>query len=282
MPITREEFCERVGDLPTLPFIAAKLLDTVSDAGSSVVDVARIIAADQSTSTRLLRLANSAHFSLGRRIATVRDAIVLIGYEGVRRIALGLAVLEQFGHGSAASGLDFARLWLHAIGVGCAARELAPGLAQDGEEAFMCGLLHDVGKVVIASGAPEDYGRAVAIAASGSTIYDAEIEVFGFSHCDTAELVLSEWRFPEQVLHAACLHHSPREDSPSLPHVALVHAGDCLVRQASLGYPGDAMTPTIEPWVHEALHLGELDQAELAMRISAQTRERWKALMPGH
>lgn len=280
MPISREEFCERVGDLPTLPFIAAKLLDTLSESTSSAVDVARIIASDQATSTRLLRLANSAHFSLDRRISTIREAIVLIGYEGVRRIALGLAVLDQFGKGSAASGLDFTRLWLHAIGVGCAARELAPRLGKDGEEAFICGLLHDVGKVVMASTAPESYSRAVEGAAEGRTILEAETEVFGFSHCEVAELVLSDWHFPDQVMHAASMHHSPAEDTPSMAAVVLVHAGDCLVRRCGLGFPGDEQVPEVMPWVAELLGLGGLDPDEFTARLTAQTRERWKVLMP--
>ncbi len=280
MSISREEFCERVGDLPTLPFIAAKLLDTLSDAGSSAVDVARIIASDQATSTRLLRLANSAYFSLGRRIATIRDAIVLIGYEGVRRIALGLAVLDQFSQGSPASGLDFTRLWLHAIGVGCAARELAPRLAKDGEEAFICGLLHDVGKVVMASAQPAEYAEAVHLAATGRAILESEIEVFGFSHCDVAELVLSEWHFPEQVTHAASLHHEPPREVASMASVALVHASDCLVRQAGLGFPGDELVPTTVPWVCDVLGLSGLDLAEFSARLTALTRDRWKVLMP--
>ncbi len=280
MAITREEFVERIGDIPTLPFIAAKLLDLVSDAASSAVDVARVIAYDQATSTRLLRLANSAHFSLGRRVTTIRDAVVLIGYEGVRRIALGLAVLDHFAQGSAASGLDFARLWLHAIGVGCAARELAPRVEVGGEEAFVCGLLHDVGKVALASLAPEDYGRAVQRAAEGTTIREAEREVFGFSHDDVAALILGEWRFPEQVTLAAARHHEPRPGTHHCESVALVHAGDGLVRQAMLGYPGDMVTPTIDPWARDLLRLQDLDTAEFAMRVTAHARERWKALMP--
>jgi putative nucleotidyltransferase with HDIG domain len=280
VPITREELCSRIGELPTLPFIAAKLLDTLADENSSAVDVARIIASDQATSTRLLRFANSSYFSLGRRIATVRDAIVLIGYEGVRRMALGIAVIDSLGKGTPTSGLDFTRLWLHAIGVGTAARDLAPIVRANGEEAFIGGLLHDVGKVIMAAGAPQTYSEALRAAGQGMSIRDGELSVFGFSHCDVAALILAEWQFPERVVHAASLHHTPAEDTPSREMVMLVHAGDCLVRQAGLGYPGDEVVPEIVPWVAERLYIAEIDLAEFTARLTTQTRERWTILMP--
>ncbi len=281
MSIDRDELAGRLGDLPTLPFIAAKLLDTLEDSTSSALDIARIITADQATSSRLLRLANSAVFGVGRPISTLRDAVVLIGYQGVRRIALGIAVLDNFRPAPAGSRFDFNRLWLHAIGVGCVARRFAPKLGVDQEEGFLCGLLHDMGKVVLAYTKPEDYGKALERCETDETpLSQAEREVFGFDHSEVAETVMSEWRFPPQVLAAASQHHSPSPDHEYVAHVALVHAGNCLARQGNIGYSGDPSAPVLEDWVGDMVGLTAEGRDELLAEILAEARERWRLLMP--
>lgn len=279
MAATREEICRQIGDLPTLPFIAAKLLDTLADDNASAVDVARILASDQAASARLLRLANSAAYSPSRPVATVRDAIVLIGFAAVRRIALGLAVLDNYTSGPPVSGLDYTRLWLHALATGAAARELAPRMRKDGEEAFMAGLLHDVGKVMLATGAPEEYSRAVGLS-ERMPLIEAEREVFGFDHGAVAGILLAEWQFPGSVIDAAAHHHEPLTECRQREYVLLVHAGNCLARQAQIGYSGDSAVPEVAPWVAERLALETLEPADFAARLATQTRDRWKALMP--
>jgi putative nucleotidyltransferase with HDIG domain len=277
---TRQEFVEKLGSLPTLPFIAEKLLATLSDDRSSAVDVARVLMTDQSTSSRILRLANSAHFGLTRRIATVREAVVIIGYRQVRQLALGISIMDKFIQ-SAAGSFDVSGLWIHAVAVGCGARMLAHKVGVDREEAFLCGLLHDLGKTVLAVAKPEGYVRVLDMTSDGQTpVYRAEREVFGFEHSHVGAMVMEAWNLPAQMAHASRDHRDPDRSSPYSTYLALTNAGDSLARSAELGYPGDSLRAPMAPWVEHVLGLHNLRPEAMMQQITSETNERWGALGP--
>jgi putative nucleotidyltransferase with HDIG domain len=281
MPVEREDLIGELRDAPTLPFIAAKLVNTIENPASTALDVARIVMSDQATSSSILRLANSAHFGLTRRVGTIKEAVVIVGFRNVQHIAIGISVLREYLEATDADAFDCRRLWLHTIAVGCAAKILAREVGAHEEEAFLCGLLHDLGKVFLASRQPEEYARAVGLSHEADiTIWDAEQRTFGYNHAEVGEAAMAAWHLPDHVPAAARWHHDPGADRPHSDFIALIHAGDCVARRAHVGSPGDDLTVPVEPWVAEMLNLTEDRMEALRWEVSEAARDRWRALVP--
>ncbi len=253
-PGSVELILSQIDSLPTLPAAATQLLALTGDDTASLRQVVQLIESDQSLSARLLALANRA--SVGGKAGTVERAVVMLGFRTVRCLVLSMQIFETFAHKiePAPSQLDRAGLWKHCLAVGCAARLLAEEANQtqpntskrsiNPEEAFVCGLLHDIGKVALNACFPRSHDRAIAAAeASRGCIADAERQVFGIDHALAGRRLAARWKLPTMIGECIWLHHHTpastpgRIENPHLVHV--VQLADRLVRQMRIGYSGN-------------------------------------------
>ncbi len=197
-----------IDTLPTLPVIAGQVLERLNNPNSSVQDIAEIILKDQSLSSKILQLVNSAFYGFPKRIGTVSHAISILGFETVRGLVLGVSILDTF----KIQEFDLYLFWQHSI----QSASLMSFLAEKWnyprkDEAFTIGLIHDVGKLVFMLKAPEAYQDIWDEASS--TRLEKETQTFQLNHADLGAQIASAWNFPANFIQAIQAHHQ----KPTLP-----------------------------------------------------------------
>ena len=207
-PVTGETeldvLVEEIADLRPLPPIAAQVLQIAEGDTFSAHELAQAISSDPALTARVLRVANSAYYGFPRRITTIRDAVVLLGFRQVRSTLLATSAIRSM---LAYDDLDGNTFWRHSITVGLLAQLLArhEGVHQD--EAFTAGVLHNVGRLALVQARPEAFRRAIELAnGRGISLHDAERYVFGFTDAEVGGALARHWRFPGDLADAIAEH----------------------------------------------------------------------------
>lgn len=200
---------ERVDDLPPLPAVAAKVMNMAEDDRTSAMDLAQVLATDQALTAKLIRISNSAYYGFARRISTVREAVVMLGFKQVRQVSVGASMMNAFNRRGINDGFDVDLFWGHSVGVAVAAEALAKKtLGAKPEDAFTAGILHDIGRLVLRQQMPEEFAHAVAIARSGELpLHEAELETTGYAHDELGQALGERWKFPGHLIDAVRCHH---------------------------------------------------------------------------
>jgi putative nucleotidyltransferase with HDIG domain len=218
---------KRIKSLGTLPVVVQKVLAMTDDPECEVRKLAQTVTADPSLTAQLLRVVNSAAFGASRRITNAVDAISRIGVKGLRNVALASALLDRF-KGADQEGMR--RIWLHSVHTSQWAQALARsrGLKASAEDAFIAGLVHDVGRTVLRQFFPELTPEIDRQANAGRPLVEVERECFGLSHEDAGAYLCELWSFPLPVTQAVGFHHASIPTFASLPSVdpvaSCVHA----------------------------------------------------------
>jgi putative nucleotidyltransferase with HDIG domain len=213
-------FAERVNGLAPLPALALRVLQLVEDERSSVDDFATAMAPDAALTARLLRLANSVYYSPGRTIATVREAVILLGTAEIRRLVLTTSLMDRYA-GDPNGPISVPAFWGHSLAVAMVAEVMArhTRLALP-EEAFTAGILHDLGKLVMTQYEADRFSRAVSLATTRALpLESAEAEVFGFTHAQLGGRLGQLWRLPVSICDAILRHHTVTGEEQGLAHV---------------------------------------------------------------
>jgi putative nucleotidyltransferase with HDIG domain len=214
---------DRIRELPTLPSVLGKILNTAADPDASALDLGQHITADQSLSATLLKLVNSAYYGFYRQVSSVTQAIVILGFLEVRNLVLTATAFRTLSSGS--SDYDRLQLWRHSLASAMAAEHLAKLLKRDIEGTFEASLLHDIGKVVLDTLYPELFLQAAHNAHnSGRTIAECLKETFGMDHAEVGGLLGEHWNLPPTVVDAIRNHLAPEnaERAPELTHLTAV------------------------------------------------------------
>jgi HD-like signal output (HDOD) protein len=222
--IRLEKVLSEVRDLPTLPTVLTSISEAINDPETSALDLAKIIAVDQSLSATLLRIVNSAYYGFYRSVDSITDAVVILGFNQVRDLVLTAKVFEALQ--GAAEGLDMADLWHHSLACAIACERAGNMLRLSKSTGFYsAGLLHDVGKVVMHRVDATAHNRAIDQAIrDGVPLWQAEKTLFGFDHAHAGGLLADCWFLPEPIVEAIRLHHEPGKSQTDsvLPHAACV------------------------------------------------------------
>jgi len=213
----------KIKALPTIPLVLTKILDLVEDQNSTIQDLERAIQSDQSITAKVLRLANSAFYGFPRKITTISKAIILIGFNSVKNIAIGVLVFEAFQCRKGKGAEEIEAGWVHAVEVAFGAKMLATKLRYaKAEEAFVGGLLHDIGKVVFVYSDYEQYLPVLEKAAAEAeweSHLAAERDLLGSTHTEIGEILGVHWQLPGPIVACIRLHHTP---DPVTHHPQLV------------------------------------------------------------
>lgn len=229
----------KVGDLATLPEITVKIIQIVDNPKSTARDLHEVIKYDPALSARILKVVNSAFYGLPGQIATVERAIIMLGLSAVKNISIATSLTKMF-KGSKLGGKFTARdLWSHSLAVGTASRMLTKALGRQAtEEAFVAGLIHDLGLLVERQAFPEQLAEVVErVSKDGGDINQAEMELMGADHQGFGLGLTTKWKFPRQLRVVCGYHHKPdnlAEDTRDLP--MLVHLADRLAAQIEHGF----------------------------------------------
>ena len=228
-----------VGDLATLPEITIRIIQIVDDPKSTARDLHEVIKYDPALSARILKVVNSAFYGLPGQIATVERAIIMLGLSAVKNISIATSLTKMF-RGSKLGGQFTARdLWGHSLAVGTASRMLAKALdRQATEEAFVAGLIHDLGLLVERQAFPEQLAQVIErVDSDGGDINQVEMELMGADHQGFGLGLTTKWKFPRQLRVVCGYHHKPNnlaEDTRELP--MLVHIADRLTAKIKHGF----------------------------------------------
>ncbi len=224
-----------VNSLPSVPALYLRLVRELDRPDSSIQEIANVISQDTAMTAKILQLANSAFFGIRRRITSPKDAVIYLGFDNLKALALSVQIFSTFKMGSKRFSID--RLAHHGMRSGVMARLLAermkcPRTVVD--DAFMAGLLHDVGKLVLVGAFPSRYDEALLIAeTTGKPLWKVEREEFGTTHAEVGTYLLWLWGMPDAVVEAVNYHHQPSKcPVANLGALAAVHIGDALEHDA--------------------------------------------------
>ncbi|MBK9473354.1 MAG: HDOD domain-containing protein [bacterium] len=225
-------------DLPAMPQVAAKVLELASDPGTSAGQLQQVISDDQAMTGRILKIANSAMYSCSRRIKTLSEAIVMLGFNSIRSLVVTSAARNLYNTRKSRTGLKERLLWEHSIGCAIACRLLAaeriPGLA---EEAFLAGLMHDIGKLVLNLRMPEKFDEVVQVVYNENRpFHTTEAELLGFDHAQVGALLVNKWKLSPLLEEAILNHHNPEALTAENPLLLYLDLGNKMCKKMGIGF----------------------------------------------
>ncbi len=272
-----ELILRQIDSLPTLPAVAARLLSLTASDDSNARQVIELVSADPSLTAKVLSVCSAADKGVSSDNLTVDRAVVLLGFNAIRNIVLSVKVFEIFGpdaqrptgqttdtplrianpqNGESESdadaepythAFDRSAFWMHCLAVGVAAELIAKAhpkrtdLAPD--EAFVCGLLHDIGKVALDYVLPKSFDRVIALTdLNQANIAEFERRIIGIDHHTAGKRLAQQWRLPHMIADCIWLHGSPYESLPKLEHrgmIGLISLADLIARRMHAGYSGN-------------------------------------------
>jgi len=245
-------------ELPPFPWVAKRLMATVSKEDVDIHEVGKLIAAEPVFATRVLQLANSPLFALQRQVRTISHAIILLGLDRVKAITFTRA-LEDF----VAPALKIKALracWQNCLATALLAEKLARAARMDADFAYLAGLLRDIGRLALLVKYPEAYSNLLAV--SGEEKFDLmtmERELFDIDHCQAGAWLVQQLPFPPELIDIISYHHQTL-DPDTFRMLHLVQCADRLADALGFGVLAEAQGPTVE----EALqHLPQAARARL-------------------
>jgi len=262
-----ESIVAAVDDLPALPHIVIKVMELTEDPNSTAQDINNVLSQDQAMTARVLKLANSAFYGFPRRIATITDAIVLLGFKTIKSILMAATVSDILAREMEGYALEHGELWKHSQCAAMAARHIAKKVKyMQFDLAYTGALLHDIGKVILNNAMKDSYHDVVNLVMEKNiTFLDAEIEVLGFSHADVGARVAEKWNLPKDLVEAIQYHHNPEQATVNKQLTSIVHIADAICVSMGIGIGVDGMLYSIS---QESLEMFGLDQATLDIIIS--------------
>lgn len=258
---------ERIESLASLPVSFDRILGLALDAGTKVDDLARAIEADPVITARVLRLANSAYFGFRRRVEAIGEAVVVVGFRSVRNLAACVAVAPVFAREDGL--LDRVALWRHSCGVAEASRLIAVHQSADDGAAYVCGLLHDVGQLVLSELLGGPYADAARGAArEGRCLEEVERDAFGVDHGWAGGVLAERWSLSERLVRAIRWHHTPEKDGEGA--AARVALAEWLVGREGFGVPSEPQPDEPDRGLLRLLRLHGDDLDRLADAVRAR------------
>ncbi len=245
-----------VVQVASLPMLYRKVEEALASQHASSKYLSDIISEDTAMAARLLRLANSALYSFPSRIETVSHAVTVIGARQLRELVLASSVVGVF-EDIPAEFVDMESFWRHSVACAVVARILA-GYRREAnvEAAFVAGLLHDIGRLVIYKEIPNLMKNLLMQARQkNGLLYQEEREQMGFHHGRLGGLLLKEWKLPPRLVEAVAHHHEPARASEFATEVALVHVADVIANAMALGSSGESLVPPLDAAAWDRLGL---------------------------
>ena len=257
---------KKVSSFATLPEVTGKIIATVEDPKSTAGTLHKIVSHDPALVTRIMKVVNSAFYGLPGQIGSIERAIVLLGLNAIKNIAVAASLGQLFRGAKLCEGFTAKDLWTHCIAVGVTARELAKQMKLPvADEAFLAGMIHDVGLLISLQTAPEQLRQVCETAKTSDRAFvDLEREIMGMDHQQLGTCLAEQWRFPKNCQLVAGHHHQPTSlgDGNRLL-VTLVYVADTICCQSKHGFNLTAM--------HQRLDELELRDVQLDSTLIART-----------
>jgi len=272
---------EKIVSLPTMPQLARQITLMVDDPGSSASQVGDAIRRDPATAARILRLVNSAYYGLTTKDATVQQAVALLGFKVIRSIALSISLPAAFRGLATCPSFNQERFWKHSLLAACLCKSIGKKCnGVDPEAAFDLGLLHDIGKLVLACYAGPHMTQIIATCRNSQRSFDAvEKELLNTTHGEIGAWLAERWRFPEDLRKEILLHHNVSACQAD-QLVGVLQFANCLCKAKSYRCSGSYERVTIGPELSNWLNARKWNIGEFLSMVD-QEIENSKALLTG-
>lgn len=271
-PIARDELLAAVRDLPPLPSVVLELVQSLGNEELTAAQYSAKISRDQALTAKTLRLANSSFYGRGRQVRSVAEAIVVLGLRTVRGVVTAAGLSGAF---RSLPGFDHYAFWRHSIASALCAQTLAVELGRDDADlAFTVGLLHDIGRLALASAFAPAYAEVEQWRrANDCPDSEAERTVLGIDHAEVGGLIARQWNFAPAMVDAIRQHHAP----PAAAEVTLTgmaHVTDAIAHALGLAGSADEAVPTLVLPVWAACRLDDA----ACMRVFARTEAQFETI----
>ncbi|RVU43353.1 HDOD domain-containing protein [Rubrivivax rivuli] len=268
----------RVAQLPPLPEAVLAMVATLDSGSARLDDVAELLQRDQALTARVLRLANSAFYGVPGRVASVHDAVNLIGLRSLRSLVATAALTQQFAC-PRSSGFDLGVFWRHTVAAAFAARTLAAARGLDEEMAYTAGLLHDVGRLALAAHFPQAHAALLqATRAAGRGGRRLERQLIGTDHAEIGAIVAEHWHLPNPVVVVIARHHHPPETAEACTLVDVIHVADALAHALGFRHDETPQPPRVTPGAWQRVGLERLPFEEIFTQVEAAVADTCTAL----
>jgi putative nucleotidyltransferase with HDIG domain len=266
--VTRNEVLDQIvaksNDIPTLPATVLRVMQMIEDPLCSTADLAQVLQADPAMAAKILRLANSAYYGFRQKISNIPQAVTLLGFATLKNALLSAAVFDLF-RLSAATNFDMVALWKHSVATATAAKLVANRVRfPNAEKAYTAGLMHDIGKIMIARYLPSSLATIVQIVSTeGLDMQEAELRTLGLAHPAFGAWVMGRWSLPQTLIEAVEFHHHPMHAQYAFDLAAIVNLADVLTHRAAIGSGGDTLIREVDPAVLDFFGLNETGLRDL-------------------
>ncbi len=254
---------DSIKDIPTLPTIVFELNELLQDPNTPITDISDIIEKDQAMSLRVLKLVNSAFYGIHKEVNDIGNAIVLLGFNTVRNAIVSLGVINSFSGVKSLEGFDISDFWKHSLAVAVVSKSLAEKTKiASPDSCFVGGLLHDIGKVILAQYF-QDLFEKVWNAAKRENIsfYEAEKKEISIDHGRIGAYLATNWELPESFIDVIRWHHDVRNDSESKKMILIIYLSDIIVNSYNADPDGNIDLSAMHPAALKFLkkQLGDVD-----------------------
>ncbi len=271
------EAISRSGQLTSLPEVAMEIMRLADDPQSTGDDIDRVLSTDPILSARVLKVVNSAFYGMRREVTSIGTAVVVLGFGAIKSVAVAASLTRMFRASKMAGGFEPRDLWTHSIATAVAARLVAVrARGVEPSDAFLAGLIHDIGVIVELHACAPEFAAVVAATHDDPTLSfrETEARMIGADHEGFGEALCRTWRFPVELQRVAGYHHRPLElPDEARRMTAIVHVADVLAARAALGYTRTVESTTIDPEVLAWLSVSEIDLQELQAVLAAAVEE---------
>ncbi|MCK5269176.1 MAG: HDOD domain-containing protein [Sedimentisphaerales bacterium] len=237
------EIANHAIEIATLPEVTMRIIEVVQDERSTAHDLHQIVRNDPALSARVLRVVNSAFYGLPGQIGSIDRAIMLLGLNAVKNIAIAASIGKMFKSSVICDDFTGKDLWTHSVAVGATNKLIASAAGMSlPDEAFLTGLIHDIGLVAVMQCYAEDVQKIVDITRSGIPYRQAEEKIIGANHQEIGIALTTKWKFPRSFQFVTGFHHEPMELAPENRMLSVItHISDILCARGEFG-----MTITVE------------------------------------
>lgn len=254
---------DSIKDIPTLPTIVFELNELLQDANTPITDISDIIEKDQAMSLRVLKLVNSAFYGIHKEVNDIGNAIVLLGFNTVRNAIVSLSVINSFSGLKALEGFEISDFWKHSLAVAVVSKGLAEKTKiASSDSCFVGGLLHDIGKVILAQYFQDLFEKVWKAAKKENlSFYEAEKKEISIDHTIIGAHLATNWELPKNFIDVIRWHHDVKNDTESKKMILVIYLSDIIVNSYNAAPDSSIDLSVMHPAASKFLtkQLGDLD-----------------------
>ncbi len=257
-PELSQKLAAAVDGMPAFPKSVQKILELTRDSNATPKDLVQVINNDPVVTVKILKVVNSAYYSLPKQITSVGNAVVYMGFNTIKNLALSIAAIGMLPKDNAA-GFDSQQYLLHSLATAAIAKKLALSLDDaDPMDCFIAGLLHDFGKVVFAQFMPAEFSQALQLSqSSGTSLHEALRHAIGADHAVVGAMLVEKWRFAPALIETIRNQHG--DDLKDTDMIACVFGANQIAKKLNFGFGGNAFVEEFPPKIAKRLG-GTLDE----------------------